>query len=316
MRRGSVRASAQSLRLRSCAAPVGRPTTSSENQPPGVPPLRADRRAHAARRARGELLVPPPPGRLRVDRRARRRRAGRRPGLRRGLRLRRARPRAPRAWSASTPTPRRTSTRGCATARPTCASSATWSRRSPSRATPSSSCRRSSTSRTPTRCSSTSRRMLARRRRRLRLDAEPAHAGARRAPRSRATPGTCASTAPEEFRALCEAHFALVELLGLFHARKLRAHELAIAASAGTASTPALRPHQAVLRPLRAGDLRRATSRCAPSATSTARWTSWRCCAPRRSSFRPARGYTAALRFTEPRRVPAARGGERGTQWA
>jgi 2-polyprenyl-3-methyl-5-hydroxy-6-metoxy-1,4-benzoquinol methylase len=33
---------------------------------------------------------------------------------------------------------------------------------------------------------------------------------------------------PEEFRALCEAHFGTVELLGLFHARKLRAHELAI----------------------------------------------------------------------------------------
>jgi len=32
----------------------------------------------------------------------------------------------------------------------------------------------------------------------------------------------------EEFRRLCEAHFARVELLGLFHARKLRAHELAI----------------------------------------------------------------------------------------
>jgi hypothetical protein len=32
----------------------------------------------------------------------------------------------------------------------------------------------------------------------------------------------------EEFHALCEAHFAGVELLGLFHARRLRAHELAI----------------------------------------------------------------------------------------
>ncbi|MGH2976626.1 MAG: class I SAM-dependent methyltransferase, partial [Solirubrobacterales bacterium] len=31
-----------------------------------------------------------------------------------------------------------------------------------------------------------------------------------------------------EFRALCEAHFAEVELLGLFHARKLRIHEIAI----------------------------------------------------------------------------------------
>jgi 2-polyprenyl-3-methyl-5-hydroxy-6-metoxy-1,4-benzoquinol methylase len=32
----------------------------------------------------------------------------------------------------------------------------------------------------------------------------------------------------EEFRALCEAHFGRVGLLGLFHARKLRAHEIAI----------------------------------------------------------------------------------------
>jgi 2-polyprenyl-3-methyl-5-hydroxy-6-metoxy-1,4-benzoquinol methylase len=31
-----------------------------------------------------------------------------------------------------------------------------------------------------------------------------------------------------EFRELCAAHFASVELLGLFHARKLRVHELAI----------------------------------------------------------------------------------------
>ncbi len=32
----------------------------------------------------------------------------------------------------------------------------------------------------------------------------------------------------EEFRRLCEDHFAGVEIYGLFHARKLRAHELAI----------------------------------------------------------------------------------------
>jgi 2-polyprenyl-3-methyl-5-hydroxy-6-metoxy-1,4-benzoquinol methylase len=32
----------------------------------------------------------------------------------------------------------------------------------------------------------------------------------------------------EEFRSLCEAHFDRVELLGLFHARKLRAHQLAL----------------------------------------------------------------------------------------
>ncbi len=34
----------------------------------------------------------------------------------------------------------------------------------------------------------------------------------------------------DEFRQLCEAHFDRVELLGLFHARKLRLHELAIKA--------------------------------------------------------------------------------------
>jgi 2-polyprenyl-3-methyl-5-hydroxy-6-metoxy-1,4-benzoquinol methylase len=33
---------------------------------------------------------------------------------------------------------------------------------------------------------------------------------------------------PEQFRALCESVFDEVELLGLFHARKLRAHELAL----------------------------------------------------------------------------------------
>jgi SAM-dependent methyltransferase len=33
---------------------------------------------------------------------------------------------------------------------------------------------------------------------------------------------------PDEFRALCEAHFGEVELLGVFHARKLAAHQVAI----------------------------------------------------------------------------------------
>jgi SAM-dependent methyltransferase len=33
---------------------------------------------------------------------------------------------------------------------------------------------------------------------------------------------------PAEYRALCERHFAQVDLLGLFHARKLRLHQLAI----------------------------------------------------------------------------------------
>ena len=34
----------------------------------------------------------------------------------------------------------------------------------------------------------------------------------------------------QEYRALCERHFGSVELLGLYHARKLRAHELALRA--------------------------------------------------------------------------------------
>jgi 2-polyprenyl-3-methyl-5-hydroxy-6-metoxy-1,4-benzoquinol methylase len=33
---------------------------------------------------------------------------------------------------------------------------------------------------------------------------------------------------PEEYRELCERHFGHVELLGLFHARKLKAHQVAI----------------------------------------------------------------------------------------
>jgi hypothetical protein len=32
----------------------------------------------------------------------------------------------------------------------------------------------------------------------------------------------------DEFAALCRGHFAEVEVLGLFHARKLRVHELAL----------------------------------------------------------------------------------------
>jgi SAM-dependent methyltransferase len=33
---------------------------------------------------------------------------------------------------------------------------------------------------------------------------------------------------PEEFESLCDAHFTHVELFGLFHARRLRAHEVAL----------------------------------------------------------------------------------------
>ena len=61
------------------------------------------------------------------------------------------------------------------------------------------------------------------------LDPQPADARAGRGPTSPATPGTSRSTAPTSSTrsaAPCSAH---VELLGLFHARKLRIHELALA---------------------------------------------------------------------------------------
>ena len=57
---------------------------------------------------------------------------------------------------------------------------------------------------------------------------EPADPGAARARRSRTTRGTCASTRAAEYRELLEPHFSRVEILGVFHARKLRAHELAL----------------------------------------------------------------------------------------
>ena len=203
--------------------------TSRQNQPDGRAAAAADRRADAARRARGELLVPAPPGRLRVDRRAGRAACGSStwpaarataptcsPRARGERRRRRRQPGGPRARPAAL------------RARPTCASSATWSRASPSPATRSSSCRRSSTSRTPARSSSTSSRCW-------RPAASPTSRrptcspwrppGAeksdnpwhvQRVPGRRSSASSARRTSPR------------VELLGLFHARKLRAHELAI----------------------------------------------------------------------------------------
>ena len=96
------------------------------------------------------------------------------------------------------------------------------------RATRSSSCRRSSTSATPTRCSSTSRRSLRPRGVVLHLDAERPDAGAEGAEKS-GNPWHVQEYRPEEFRRrCCAAHFSSVELHGLFHARKLRLHQLAI----------------------------------------------------------------------------------------
>ena len=77
----------------------------------------------------------------------------------------------------------------------------------------------------------------------------------RRARSAPATPGTCASTRRRSTATWSRRRFGSVELLGLFHARKLRAHELALRLGwdrvhAGAAA------HEAVLRPLRAGDQR------------------------------------------------------------
>ena len=101
------------------------------------------------------------------------------------------------------------------------------------------------------------------RRRRVRLHAERAHARARRAPSAPATRGTCTSTARRSSRRCARGTSASVDLLGLFHARKLRAHQWAIehagwdaihraAAASRRRSTTASRPPS-----------RCATSRCA-----------------------------------------------------
>jgi SAM-dependent methyltransferase len=94
----------------------------------------------------------------------------------------------------------------------------------------------------------------------------------------------------EEFRALCERHFGSVELLGLFHARKLRAHQVAIerlgwdsihAALRITKPfydrfTPAISVRDFALRPR----------------ASIARWTSSRSCARERPpQHRPAHAH-------------------------
>ena len=58
-----------------------------------------------------------------------------------------------------------------------------------------------------------------------------------------------------EYRELLEPCFSQVEILGLFHARKLRAHELALRRRLGPRPQGAAH-HEAVLRPLHARDRR------------------------------------------------------------
>ena len=94
----------------------------------------------------------------------------------------------------------------------------------------------------------------------------------RRGRRSPTTPGTSSEYREAEFRELCEATSTRVELLGLFHARKLRAHEIAIKLGWDSVHKRA-RPDQAVLRPLHPGDRRLRLPPPGPRASS-GRWTS------------------------------------------
>ncbi len=247
---------------------LGAVAHAQQNQPPDVPPLELT----------GERTLPDVPEENYWYQRhlavyewiAERVRgpAGRRPRLRRGLRLRRAR-RAGGAGDRRRRQPRGLrARRGCATGAPTCASSAAWSSSSPSRATRSSSCRRSSTSQDPD-------RLLSR-------FAELAPVSYVSTPNrlTLAPPGAEKSDNPwhlreytiEEYRELLEPCFSRVEVLGLFHARKLRAHELAICASAGTASTRRC----ASPSPSTTASSRRSPPPTSPCATETSsgRWTS------------------------------------------
>ena len=52
---------------------------------------------------------------------------------------------------------------------------------------------------------------------------------------------------PDEYLELCERHFSRVDMLGLFHARKLRAHQVAIERLGWDRIHKAPAPHQAVL---------------------------------------------------------------------
>ena len=78
-----------------------------------------------------------------------------------------------------------------------------------------------------------------------------------RAPRARATRGTSRSTAPRSSARCARRTSRTVELYGLFHARKLRVHELAHLTRGLGRRPRAPGHHQALLRLVHAGDLER-----------------------------------------------------------
>ena len=220
----------------------------------GRPAARPDRRAHDARCAGGELLVPAPPGRVRVDRGALRRPGRGGHGLRRGLRHRRAgaprphghrrgrQPRGPRARPAQVH------------ARPASASSATWWRATARSATRWCSSRRSSTWSAPRRCCATSSRCCARAARPT-CPPRTCSRWPRRAPTSPTTPGTCASTAPRS-SGRSARRCSTASRCTASSTRASSAPTSWRCARAGTACTRALGITKPVLRPLHARDRR------------------------------------------------------------
>ena len=159
-------------------------------------------------------------------------------------------------------------------------------------------------------------------RRRVRVDAERADPGAGRARSGRTTRGTCASTGRRSSGRCARQVFPSVELLGVFHARVLRAHAVALrlgwdrvapgAADHARRSTTASSPRS-----------RAATSRCGRG-RSSGRWTCSPCCAARSSVEFPGRplhhpaapdenGAGSPLRGPSPHRLARPVGSE---QWA
>ena len=250
-----------------------------QDQPDGRAAARADRRAHAPRRARGELLVPPPPGRSTSG--SPRACAGlrrRRHGLRRGLRLGRAgRARGRSVVGVDANPEAHEHARLQATRARTCASSATWSRRYARavrrRRLPADDRARR---RTRARCSSTSRAAAAAAASAYvstpnLLTLAPDGRREVRQPVARA-----ASTAPRSSARCCERALR----------RRRAARPLPRAQAARCTSWRCrlgwdrvharARDHQAVLRPLHARRSRRATSRCGRGRARRARSTSLR----------------------------------------
>ena len=102
----------------------------------------------------------------------------------------------------------------------------------------------------------------------------------------------------EEFAELCRAHFAAVEMFGLFHARKLRAHELALRAGWDSVHTRlglTKRFYDRFTPAIAASDFALRAARGEPS--WIALWTSSRCAVrerrrrPRRAGDRPAHAH-------------------------